>query len=169
MIARREEDAILFSFSSMECRVIERVLTALIANYQVPPNELDEKIAAVWYSTRGCQKARMSTDETSEWIKQLHHLKSSRLELLQKLLDDIRARPPGPFMLAVPVEKAEALMTALNDHRLLVAARNDVGEAEMDMRTLSSLTNLPIAQQTALYEIHFLAYVIEELLHLLQK
>jgi hypothetical protein len=169
MIARREKDAVLFSFSSMECRVLERVLTALIANYQVPPGELDEKTAAVWYSTRGSKNARMSADEKADWVKQLHNVRSARLEVLQKLLEEIHNKPSGPLMLAIPLEKAEALMTALNDHRLLVAARHDVGEAEMDMRTLSALTKLPPAQQTALYEIHFLAYVIEELLRVLQE
>jgi hypothetical protein len=169
MIVRRDKDAVIFSFSGMECRVIEGVLTALIANYQVPPSELDEKSASVWYSTRGCQSARMSADEAAEWIKQLHNVRSARLEFLQQLLENIGKRPAGPLMLSVPIEKAEALMIALNDHRLLVAARHDIGEAEMDMRTLSALTKLPPAQQTALYEIHFLAYILEELLHALQQ
>jgi len=30
------------------------------------------------------------------------------------------------------------------------------------------LTSLPAEKQSALYEIHFLAYIIEELIHLLQ-
>ena len=169
MIARREKDVILFSFSSMECKVIERVLSAIVANYKVPPEEFDDKSAAVWYSTRGCRAARMSAEETAEWIRQLHSVRSGRLETLQKWLADVEARPAGPFLMAIPIDKTEALMTALNDHRLLVAAQHDVGEAEMDMRSLSALTKLPPEKQSALYEIHFLAYVIEELLHLLEE
>ena len=33
------------------------------------------------------------------------------------------------------LKAAEALLTALNDHRLLLAARHDIGEAEMSVRS----------------------------------
>ena len=167
MMARREKNVLHFTLSSMESRIIERVLASIIANYQLPPAELDEKSGAVWYSRRGCESARMTPEETADWLKQLHNVRSARLEHLQSWLNDLRGRPPGAFTLSIPLERAEALMTALNDHRLLMAARHDVGEAEMEMRTLSALQRMPPEKQTALYEIHFLAYVIEELLQLL--
>ena len=110
----------------------------------------------------------MSDAESADWIKQLQAVRSGRLETLQKWLADLRARTPGAFTLRVGFEKAETLMTAFNDHRLLLAAQHDIGEGEMDLRTLSALTSLPAEKQSALYEIHFLAYIIEELIHLLQ-
>jgi len=60
-------------------------------------------------------------------------------------------------------------MTALNDHRLLLSARHDIGEAEMNVRSFASLSKLPPPQQTALCEIEFLAYMVEELIQLLQN
>src|SRR5438034_5427389 len=107
MMARREKERIDFIFSTLECNIIERVLTAIIKNYQVPPDELDEKSAAVWYSTRGCQAARMSAEETADWIRQLHAVRSSRLELLQKWLAAVRARAPGRFFLSIPLEHVD--------------------------------------------------------------
>jgi hypothetical protein len=167
MMARREKSVLHFTLSSMESKIIERVLASIIANYQLPPAELDEKGGAVWYSRRGCESARMTPEETADWLRQLHNVRSARVEHLQLWLDDLRGRPPGAYTFAIPLDKAETLMTAFNDHRLLLAARHDVGEAEMEMRTLAALMRMPPEKQSALYEIHFLAYVIEELLHLL--
>jgi hypothetical protein len=167
MMARREKKVIEFIFSTLECKIIERVLEAIIKNYQVPPDELDSATAAVWYSTRGCKSARMSAAETADWVKQLRAVRSGRLEMLQKWLADLRSRPPGAFTLRIELDKAEALMTAINDHRLLLAAQHNIGEEELEMRTLAAFTNLPAETQRALYEIHFLAYIIEELIYLL--
>ena len=169
MMARREKEVVEFIFSTLECKIIERVLEAIIRNYQVPPDELDSNTAEVWYSTRGCKGARMSAAEIADWIKQLQAVRSGRVEILQKWLADLRARPPGAFTLRLDLVKAETLLTALNDHRLLLAAVHDIGEDEMDMRSLSALTQLEEEQQGALYEIHFLAYIMEELIELLQN
>jgi len=169
MIARREKDLILFSFSSLERKVLERALAVLIESYKVRPEEVDAKATAVWYSSRGCKIARMSTDETSEWLKHLHTLRVGRIEVLENCRKQLSERSQPPWMLQVPVQKAEALMTALNDYRLLIAARHDIGETEMSLRTLASWSKLPPEQQTALWQIEFLAYVVDELLHLLQE
>ena len=111
----------------------------------------------------------MSADETAEWLKQLHHVRTGRMEVLGTCFKQFTAQSQPPWALGIPVSQAEALLTALNDHRLLVAARHDIGEAEMSVRTFSALTKLPPDQQTALCEIEFLAYMVEELLQLLQQ
>ena len=169
MIARRQADQIVFAFSTLERKVLERALAALLENYKVRPEEADQKGAAVWYSARGCQRARMSADETAEWLKQLHHLRTGRMEVLEICLKQFTAQSQPPWALRIPVSQAEALLTALNDHRLLLAARHDIGESEMSVRSFASLSKLPPDQQTALCEIEFLAYLVEELLQLLQN
>src|SRR5258706_4167675 len=169
MIARREKNRILFSFSSLERKALERTLAALIEGYKVQPEELDEKAATVWYSSRGCKTDRMSADETSEWLRHLHSLRLGRIEILQSCRKQLAERSHPPWMLQVPVQNAEALLTALNDYRLLIGVRHDIGEREMRLRTLASLSRLPPEQQTALWQIEFLAYVVDELLHLLQE
>jgi len=49
----------------------------------------------------------------------------------------------------------------------LLAAHHNIGEQEMNMRTLAAFSKLPPPQQTALFEMEFLAYLIDELLQLL--
>jgi len=167
MIARRDGDFIVFTFSGVERKVLERSIRALIDNYQVEPSQIDAKTASVWYSTRGCQSAQMSGDETSEWLKSLQNVRLGRIELLKKSLEQLTRRAPGPFTLGIPISNAETLMTALNDHRLLLAAQNDIGESEMNIRSLVDFVELAAPRQTALCEIQFLAYLIEELIQLL--
>ncbi len=169
MIARRQADQIVFAFSTLERKVLERTIAALLQNYKIRPDEADQKVAAVWYSARGCQRARMSADETADWLKQLHNVRTGRIEVLKICLKQFAAQTQPPWALGIAVSQAEGLMTALNDHRLLLAARHDIGEAEMSVRSFSSLSKLPPAQQTTLCEIEFLAYMVEELIQLLQK
>jgi len=52
---------------------------------------------------------------------------------------------------------------------LMLAARHDIGEAEMDHHRLEELAHLPAAQRSALFEIHFLAVILEEVLWELQQ
>jgi hypothetical protein len=169
MIAQRDKDFILFTFSGLERHVLERTIKTLVENYKLPPGQIDQRAGAVWYSTRGCETARISAEETAEWLKQLHAVRIARVEFLEKCLEQLARRAPGPVKLGIPVQNAESLMTALNDHRLLVAAQNAISEREMTLRSLASFAKLPPGQQTALCEIEFLAYVIEELLRLLQN
>lgn len=167
MIAQRDKDFILFTFSGIERHVLERTIKTLVENYKLPPEQIDQRTRAVWYSTRGCEAARISGEETTEWLKQLHSVRIGRIDFLEKCLEQLARRAPGPFTLGIPVQNAESLMTALNDHRLLVAAQNGIAEPEMSLRSLASFTKLPPGQQAALCEIEFLAYIIEELLGLL--
>ena len=169
MIARRQVDQIVFAFSTLERKVLERTIAALLQNYKIPPAEIDQKVAAVWYSARGCKSARMSADETADWVKQLYSVRTGRIEVLESSLRQFAVQTEPPWALRIAVSQSEALMTALNDHRLLLSARHDIGEAEMNVRSFASLSKLPPRQQTALCEIEFLAYMVEELIQLLQN
>jgi hypothetical protein len=152
----------------LERKVLERIILSLLDSYKLSPEQIDRKVAAVWYSTRGSEEAGMSADETADWVKQLHGVRTGRIEFLQKCLTQLTRRNQGPFSLTVPVQNAEGLMTALNDHRLLLAAHHDIGETEMALRSFAAMSKLPPDQQAALCEIEFLAYIIDELLQLLQ-
>jgi hypothetical protein len=167
MVVRREPGSVLFSFSLLERKVLERALNMLLQNYRINPAELDERASAVWYSPAGCLSAGLSAEETSDWIKQLHAVRCGRIAVIEDSLRQLTEHHESPPSLLVKLEQADALMTALNDHRLLIAAHQNIGEAEMNMRTLAALTRLPPRQQTALFEIEFFAYIIDELLHLM--
>ena len=168
MIARRAKKVIIFTLSGLEQRVLERAIRSLVKNYKFPPDEIDEKATAVWYSSRGCQTARMSAGEAQEWLKQIHGLRMSRIDVLKKCLRQLARRKPGQFTMRVRRPNAETLMVALNDHRLWLAAHNDIGEMEMVMHSFSYASDLPPSQKSALREIEFLAYLVDELLQFLQ-
>ena len=170
MIVQRKQSAVEFRFSLLEKMVLERALATVAQNYKINPAELDERAAAVWYSPAGCRTARMSAEETADWLKQLQSLRMGRVAVLEECLRQLNEkREQTPIKMEIGREQADSLMTAINDHRLLVAAHHDIGEAEMNMRTLASISKLPPSQQTALFEIEFLAYLIDELLQLLSE
>lgn len=167
MKATRQGDRLRLTFDLVEARMLRRILDALIANYQVPPDQLDAKAAEAWYSRRGCQTAGMSPDDTRDWLEQLYGYKSARLALLRDCRAQLARPRVGEAELVVPLDQAPALMTALNDHRLLLAARHDIGQEEMDMPLRQALKKLSPVQQTALLEMDLLAWIIQEILHLI--
>jgi Domain of unknown function (DUF2017) len=170
MIVHRKQGAVEFRFSLLEKMVLERALATVAQNYKINPAELDEHAAAVWYSPAGCRSAGMSAEETSDWLKQLQSLRMGRVAILEECLRQLNEkREQSPIKMEIGREQADSLMTAINDHRLLVAAHHNIGEAEMNMRTLAAISKLPPSQQTALFEIEFLAYLIDELLQLLSE
>jgi hypothetical protein len=67
------------------------------------------------------------------------------------------------------LEETDAFLTTLNDYRLMMAARHDLGQDEMDLRAPEEWSSLLPARQSALFEIHFLAWMLEEILHALPE
>ena len=165
MRVEKEGSQITFICSPRESSLLCRILQSIIAHYKKRPEELDAPAAAAWYSTRGCETARMSAEETREWLWQLLQLKRGHLTFLLEWQTQLLQPQSHLHQLRVPLEQASALITVLNDHRLWAAAQNDIGEKEMTLLSLRALSQLKLAQQRALFEIHFLAYLIEEILH----
>lgn len=161
------KDLLTLTFKSSERRALHHIVLRMIESYQVRPGEMDAKAAAAWYSTRGCETARMSEEETREWVAQLHQLKRGHLRMLQAWEVQLAHSPSTQGELRLTVEEAASLVAVLNDHRLLTAARNDIGQDEMNLRSIPALSSLGATQQAALYEIHFLGYLIEEILRAL--
>ncbi len=160
----RKNSQLQIAVNRFETGLLRQVLRALIENYQVKPDQFDAQGAAAWYSTRGCTAANMSADETREWLQHLHGFKSARLGLLERLSRQLAAGQEVDRNLLLNREEAPELLTALNDHRLLLAAQHHIGQEEMDMRWLEDFGKLKPAQRTALFDIHLLAQLIEELL-----
>ena len=155
---------LVFTFNLIEGRILLRVLRAITRNYALAPDELDERGRAAWYSTRGCEDAGLSAGEIREWQQALHEFKSARLQQAENWYRQLSRTAQGTSRLSVSLDDAPALLAALNDHRLLVAARQDIGETEMDTHDLDGAEKLGHHKQTALLEIHFLAWIIEEIL-----
>src|SRR5262245_16069965 len=132
MHAVTRKGRLILTVEERERRPFQRVLEAIIRNYKTPPETLPAAVSQVWYSTAGCRSARMSEDQTAEWIDELHTIRKSRLRLLQRCVRELESADKGSSELRMSIDQGVALMTALNDHRLFLAARHNIGEAEMN-------------------------------------
>ena len=161
----RQDERLILTFNFLESSILRKAFSEIVRNYKTKPDELDPKLASVWYSTRGCKSAGMSHEETQEWLASLHQFKSANLQRLNTWHQALAPKKSGVYQLDVSLPDAQALLTVLNDHRLLMAARYDIGQQEMDMRSSEAIRNLTRNQQTALFAIHLLACIIEELIN----
>jgi hypothetical protein len=104
--------------------------------------------------------------ETREWFNDLHAQRTANLPRIQNWSGQIALPPAEQYRIRLKATEGVHLMTALNDHRLMTAAQNDIGQEEMEMSLLLAFQRLTPAQHHARREIDFLAYMIEELLRL---
>jgi hypothetical protein len=186
---KREKDSLVFSLIHPERLLLTRVLRELIELYRLKPDELDAPTASAWYSTRGCATAGLSAEETREWLENLHAFKGATLQRLEEWATQLSPRRPGQneqrgaadsalpvphsalpdkSTLRIKTDHAPAFLTAINDYRLSVAARHQIGQPEMDTHMPWQLVKLPANQQQAVLEIHVLAWIMEETLRLLE-
>lgn len=168
MRVTRDNDAVLLSFNALEGRVLLQVFQHLAAMYRFNPGELDSKISESWYSTHGCESARATPEETREWVEHLHAFKTARLSSIEEWSRQLAPVAGRRLQIRVPLDDAPAFVATINDHRLMAAVQHDVGEEEMSLRTPIELAALPGERQQALLEIHFLAWIIEEMLREIQ-
>jgi hypothetical protein len=162
--AARKNDRIVLALGPFETQVFERTVGSILRQYQVEPEHVDPRVAAVWYSTRGCRAAGMTEEEIQEWLHALHEFKSANLKLLSAWAGTLAASKRKSLKLELSLEESATLLSVLNDHRLWLAAQHQIGQAEMDLRSVEALDQLQPAQQFALYEIHLLAWIMEEIL-----
>lgn len=167
MRVARQNEQLTLTLNVFERRLLHHILTAILRNYRIKPEEIHPKVAAVWYSRRGCETARMSPEETSQWVESLYKDRRSRSERIGDWAAQLVAQTSGHSQLQIKTDEASDLMTVLNDHRLWLAARHDIGQTEMDLHSLEAMAKIKPTQQTALYEIHFLACIIEGILRAL--
>jgi len=160
----RKENEFRLRPSTEERRLLIRVLAGIAENYRLLPEDLDQKTRGVWYATGGCASAGLSPEDTQEWVKNLQAFKGEHLRLVQGWLEDLKSAAPGAGGVRVRQENVPVLLTVLNDHRLMAAAQNDIGETEMSIRTTEALARLTPGRLRALIEIQFLAQLIESLL-----
>ena len=168
MRVTRDNDAVVLSFNALEGRVLLQVFQYLLAMYPLKPDEIDGPISQAWYSTHGCESARATPEETREWLEHLHGFKTARLSSIEEWSRQLAPAAGKRLQIRVPLDDAPVFVAIINDHRLMTAAQHDVGEEEMSFRTPMELAALPGERQQALLEIHFLAWIIEEMLREMQ-
>ena len=167
MKASRENDRIVLRLAPPEVQYLRRIFASIIRQYLLKPDEVHPSVANVWYSKRGCVSAGLDEEQTREWIENLHNLKSANVAALRRWRRSIAPRGDTVATLALSDEDSQALVTVLNDHRLMCAARHHIGEEEMDIRTIAQVEKLRPRQRAALMDVMFLGAIIETLLALL--
>jgi hypothetical protein len=166
MRAGRKNNELILEFGAVEKELLLHTVQAILENYALKPGDLDAKTAAVWYSTRGCKSAGMSAEETREWIESLYNFKSANAKLLKRWCAQIKEIELGKFELAVKLADAASLVTIINDHRLHLAAKYNIGQGDMDLRSWAEEEQLSPEKQPALVQIELLGWLIEVILRL---
>jgi len=168
MHAQRDKNSIHLMLGRIESQVLRRILALIQKEYEKKPSEVDLVTAAAWYNLRG--NTHMSPDEQADWLQQMHELKSGRTALMEKWMQALSLTPAEiPVELTLSLGETPDFLAVINDHRLLTAARNEIGEQEMDIREAEEFNALPPLQQSALTEIQFLSLIMEYLLFLISR
>jgi hypothetical protein len=148
--------------------VLLRALRGLIEGYRLKPDDVDPKTASAWYSTRGCASPACLVRSARLGCPPAHTLRGAPWLISNAGPGCSSASSLEEYELSIEPGQEDVFLTSLNDYRLMLAARHDIGEAEMDRHRLEDLEPLPAAQRTALFEIHFHAVILEEVLWELQ-
>jgi len=167
MKAFRENNQTILRFAPTEADFMRRIFSSIIRQYQLKPEDVHPSVAQVWYSTRGCRSAQLSEEQTREWIENLHSLKTANFTALKQWRRRLAPHPERFAELTLTDENAYTLVTVLNDHRLMCAARHDIGEEEMNIRTLTQMEKLPPRRRIALFDVIALGTIIETVLAIL--
>ncbi len=167
MRASKKGDRVRLALNIGEVTLLRGVLESLAAAYRTPPERLDSRVRSVWYSTRGCESAGMSDDESRDWVRQIHGSRGENLSFIEGWIDQLDETGASRATVEFPPEEAEVFVAVLNDHRLRAAAEHGIGQEEMDLRDPMGVASLGPKRRGALMEIHFLAWIIEVVLRLI--
>ena len=167
MKVSREDGRIVLCFGPMEAEFLRRIVGSIIRQYRLKPEEVHPSVAEAWYSRRGCASAGLDAEQTREWIENLHELKSANVTALREWRRKLAARSNKRAQLELTENDAHIVLTVLNDHRLMCAARHAIGDEEMSMRSFTEVEQLRPRRRAALMDIMFLGVLIETILALL--
>ena len=143
-----------------ESALLRQVFEGLSEAYQTAPGELDPMVANLWYGRAGLKEAGIRGEEAIHWIEGLHEVRLGRQVAVQRWLKSMPKAGHGGVW-NVPENDIETLVASLNDHRLRRAGEFDLGEGDLEVRSMEKARG---DKRVALVEIHFLAWMIEMLL-----
>lgn len=144
-----------------EAALLRQALESTAEAYRTNPGELDPMVGNVWYGRAGLREAGIRGEDALHWIEGLHEARLGREKFTQRWLRKLPAvGKSGVWRL--PVTEVEAFLATLNDHRLRRAAEFDLGEGDLAVMALERAKG---DKRIALIEIHFLAWIMEMLLH----
>ena len=146
--------------AGQESALLWQVLEGLREAYQTAPGELDPMVANLWYGRAGLKEAGIRGEEAIHWIEGLHEVRLGRQVAVQRWMKSMpKAGHSGVW--DIPESDLETLVASLNDHRLRRAGEFDLGESDLEVRSMEKARG---DKRVALVEIHFLAWMIEMIL-----
>ena len=144
-----------------EAALLRQALESTGEAYRTDPSELDPMVGNVWYGRAGLREAGIRGEDALHWIEGLHEVRLGREKFTQ---DWLRRMPAigqsGTWSL--PAGEVDVFLATLNDHRLRRAAEFDLGEGDLEVTALERSKG---DKRIALVEIHFLAWIMEMILH----
>ena len=144
-----------------EAALLRQALESTAEAYRTNPGELDPMVGNVWYGRAGLREAGIRGEDALHWIEGLHEVRLGREKFTQNWLRKLPAiGQSGVWRLSGA--EVDAFLATLNDHRLRRAAEFDLGEGDLEV---ASLERAKGDKRIALVEIHFLAWIIEMILH----
>lgn len=151
---------IQITLSEPEAQFLNDIFLDVVEKYRQPPSDMAEKSAEVFYSSFGTDHLRMSDEERELWNEQLHDLRTEECTRIDKWIKALSSQV-WPYHWIIPYADVDTFLILLNDRRLWCAAENglDEDELEHDFQSIKDPS-----QRAALFEIHFLAAIIEKVI-----
>lgn len=160
-VLREESGGRNLELAAPEAALLRQALESTAEAYRTEPGELDPMVGDVWYGRAGLREAGIRGEDALHWVEGLHEVRLGREKLTQRWLKSL---PPvgqsGAWHL--PSSEVEIFLATLNDHRLRRAAEFDFEEADLEVTALEKAKG---DKRIALVEIHFLAWIMEMILH----
>jgi hypothetical protein len=160
-ILRKKSGDRSIELAAPEAALLRQALESTAEAYRTNPGELDPMVGNVWYGRAGLREAGIRGEDALHWIEGLHEVRLGREKFTQNWL---KKMPPigqsGAWLLSA--NEVDAFLATLNDHRLRRAAEFDLGEGDLEVTALERAKG---DKRVALVEIHFLAWIMEMVLH----
>ncbi|MDE1171985.1 MAG: hypothetical protein PW734_12395 [Verrucomicrobium sp.] len=164
MKAHFAEGMLALEFENSEKELLILSLVETFNMYEIDPAQLPERLQRYWtglLSTRQAQDADLE-EAASDLRDTRLAWRSDRAKLLEQWLGaEGNLTGEGDDLFTLDDDEIEAFLAILNERRLLLAALNGIGETQMDVNPAALPTR---EMQRAVWEIHFLAYVMENCL-----
>ena len=160
-VTSAEEGGRQIDFAAPEAALLRQALQSTVEAYETDPSELDPMVGNAWYGQAGLREAGIRGEDAIHWVEGLHEARMGRGAAMKSWLKTLPSvGQAGRWIL--PKEEVESFLAACNDHRLRRAAEFDLGEGDLEVRAMERAKG---DNRIALVEIHFLAWMIELILH----
>ncbi|NBS13633.1 MAG: hypothetical protein EBT57_02285 [Verrucomicrobia bacterium] len=160
-ILREKSGDRTMELAAPEAALLRQALESTAEAYRTDPGELDPMVGNAWYGRAGLREAGIRGEDALHWIEGLHEVRLGREKTTRHWIQKLPAvGQPGVWRL--PGNEVDVFLATLNDHRLRRAAEFDLGEGDLEVTALERAKG---DKRIALVEIHFLAWIMEMILH----